>query len=434
MPRSVADPATYHEARCEVSDTVEFGGWRPPPRWVWAIVGVAAVAVLAGVAVGRAGPHRVAASSRSRPPSSLTLPSRGPRTQGAAFAAPWPTATGDCGAPVYLPQIHLAPQHARVHGTVLVGGTALRQVILGRTGYSALPGLQDRGLLVTKLVSGPGVDYAFVEPRCSGYLWVYRVLAGAAHRLGTTADNLLGGPRHAWAVTYRSHTVLAPLNGGRMVTLKRNTDPIADTAAGLVVLHSPDAGRASAVGLIDSNSGAPLRWAARGYPMGATGHVVLVSLPGCQVQVTDGARCALRSIDLMTRRPRATFVMPAGRVPVSDAVFSPNGTTAAFQLAWTGQDPRFATGPPFPSDVAVLHLDTGSLDIVPGLELPPGARAGLAFDSTGRWLLVTVSEGNRGELLDWRRGMPGPALVTSLPGPLMAAPPLLLTPSSWRSR
>ena len=245
-----------------MSDTVEFGGWRPPPRWVWAIVGVVGVAVLAGVVVGRAGPHRAAASSRSEPHSSAAWPPRGAHTPGAGSAAPWPSAPGDCGAPVYLPQIHLAPQHARIHGTVLVGGTALWQVPLSHAVYRALPGLRDQGLVVTKLVAGPGVDYAFVEPRCSGYLWVYRVLAGAAHRLGTTADNLLGGPRHAWAVTYRSHTVLTPLNGGRMVTLKRNTDPIADTAAGLVVLHSPDAGRANTAGLIDSNSGAPLRWAA----------------------------------------------------------------------------------------------------------------------------------------------------------------------------
>jgi hypothetical protein len=235
-------------------------------------------------------------------------------------------------------------------------------------------------------------------------------------------------------VTYRSHTVLTPLNGGRAVTLKKNTDPMADTTAGLVVLDSPGAGRAGTAELIDSNSGAPVRWVARGYPMGATSHVVLVSRPRCRVQVTDDARCALRSIDLMTRRPTATFVLPAGRVPVSDAVFSPNGATAAFQLARARQDPRWPIGPPFPSDVAVLHLDTGSLDIVPGLELPPGARTGLAFDGTGRWLLITVSEGNHGELLAWRRGMPGPALVARLPGPLIAAPPLLLTPSSWRSR
>jgi hypothetical protein len=54
----------------------------------------------------------------------------------------------------------------------------------------------------------------------------------------------------------------------------------------------------------------------------------------------------------------------------------------------------------------------------------------LAFDATGSWLLATVSEGDRGALLAWRQGMPGPALVTSLPGPLMAPPPLLPALSS----
>jgi hypothetical protein len=391
------------------------------------------VTVLAAAVVGRAGPHRSAASSGPARPSSPAAKSRGSHTHGAGSAAAWPSAVGDCGVPVYLPQIHLARQQAGAHGTVLVGGTALRQVILGRTGYSALPGLRDQGLLVTKLVRGPGADYAFVEPRCSGYLWVYRVLASAARRLGTTADDLLGGPRVAWAVTYRSHTVLTPLGGGRTLTLKRSTDPIADTATGLVVLHSPGAGRAPTAELVDPESGALLRRAARGSPVGAAGHVVLVSLPGCHAPRATRA-CALQSIDLTTGRPTATFELPAGRVPVSGAVFSPDGTAAAFQLARARQDPRFTTGRPFPSDVAVLHLDTGSLDVVPGLELPPGAGAGLAFDATGRWLLMTVSEGVRGELLAWRPGMPGPALVTTLPGPLMAAPPLLPAVSSWHSR
>jgi len=79
----------------------------------------------------------------------------------------------------------------------------------------------------------------------------------------------------------------------------------------------------------------------------------------------------------------------------------------------------------------VLHLHTGSRDIVPGIELPPLTRAGLTFDNTGRWLLTTVSEGKRGELLAWRQGMPGPALVTTLPGPLATDTPLLRT-SSWQ--
>lgn len=58
---------------------------------------------------------------------------------------------------------------------------------------------------------------------------------------------------------------------------------------------------------------------------------------------------------------------------------------------------------------------------MPGLELPPTTHAGLAFSATGNWLLVTVNEGDYGELLAWRPGMPGPVLVTTLPGPLAGA-------------
>jgi hypothetical protein len=312
---------------------------------------------------------------------------------------------------------------------VLVGGTALREVTPGGALTRPLPGLPGQGWVVTKLVSGPGADYAFVDPQCNGYLWVYRIVAGVAHRLGTAAFDLLGGPHDAWAVTYPRHTLLTPLNGGRKVTLKAGADPVADTAAGLVVAHHPRAGQPGTVELVDPHTGALVRRLGRGSPLGAAAGVALVSLPGCGAPPAN-PRCTLESVSLTTGRPTARFELPAGRVPVSDAVFSPGGTVAAFQLARARRDTRFTTGRPLPpADVAVLQLNTGRLDIVPGLELPPGTGAGLAFDTTGSWLLATVSEGDHGELLAWRHGMAGPALMTSLPGPLMAAPPLLLAPS-----
>jgi hypothetical protein len=48
-------------------EITEFGGWPRPPRWVWAVAGVAAVAVLAGVVVAHGGPHHASSSSRSTP-------------------------------------------------------------------------------------------------------------------------------------------------------------------------------------------------------------------------------------------------------------------------------------------------------------------------------------------------------------------------------
>ena len=415
-----------------MSDTVEFGGWPRPPRWVWVVAGVAVVAVLAGVVVARTGTRHAAVSSPSRSPraaASLVPRSRTP----AEPAARWPSAAAACGSTVELPQIHLARQHADIHGRVLVGGTGLRQVALGGAVSGPLRGLPGPGWLVTSVVAGPGAAYAFDVPcfSSSAHVRVYRIVAGAAHRLPITADALLGSPHHAWAVTYRAqHTVLTPPAGGRAVSFKSNISAVADTAAGLVLAAYHDsAGRPDTVELVDPKTGAVLRRLGGGSAMGAAGHVLLVSRHACAWPPAYGT-CTLESIDLTTGRPIATAELPAGRIPVwgdvPSPVFNPGGTLAAFQLARARPDSRFAAAAPGPpSDVAVLHLRTGRLDIVPGLELPPRTWAGLAFDATGSWLLATVGEGHRGELLAWRQGMPGPALVTRLPGPLLGPPPLL---------
>jgi hypothetical protein len=402
-------------------DVAEFGGWPRPPRWVWAAAGVAAVAVLTGLAAARSGPHD-AASSRTRS-----------RTLAAGAPAVWPSAAGACGSAAYLPLLHVDGYRAAVGAALVVGGTAVRQVTPGVVVSRPLAGLPGHGRLVTSLVAGPRGDYALDAPCGSsrGYLRVYRIVAGGAHPLGITADALLAGPQHAWAVTYLAqYTLLAPeltpLDGGRAAVLKTQTDPVADTAAGLVVVaYHERAGAPGTVELLDANTGALVRRLAEGSAIGAAGGVVLVGLPGCAAPAAHRT-CTLESIDLTTGRPVAAFPLPAGRVPVSGAVFSPGGTSAALQLARARQDPRVTTGVALPpADVAVLHLDTGGLDVVPGLELPPQTQAGLAFGATGRWLFATVSEGGHGELLAWRPGMPGPALVTRLPGPLVGAPPLL---------
>ena len=62
-----------------MKDTVEFGGWPRPPRWAWAIAGVAAAAALAAVVVARTGPHQSAAS-RSNSPTAVAAPGRGSGT------------------------------------------------------------------------------------------------------------------------------------------------------------------------------------------------------------------------------------------------------------------------------------------------------------------------------------------------------------------
>ena len=415
-------------------DVVEFGGWPKPPRWVWAVAGIAVVAVLAGVGAAHTGSRHTATSSPSRSQTRAAHPT--------PARPPWPSAAGACGSAVDLPRIHLVRQYPDVHARLLIGGTGLREVTLGGAVSGPLPGLPEHGRLVTNVVAGPGAAYVFDTPCTSSTasVRIYRIGAGGAHRLGVSADAVIGGPHHAWALSYRSSAVLtrvlSPLAGSRAVRFSSSTDPIADTAAGLVVVrYHPLAGQRHAVELVDPNSGAVLRRIGDGFPMGAADHVLLVSLHGC-VATPAHSTCTLESFNLSTGRLQATVKLPAGRMPtgggLSSPVFSPNGTLAAFQLARAGRDTPYATAfPGTPSDVAVVNLRTGKLDIVPGLELPPATWTGLAFDPTGRWLLATVSEGGHGDLLAWRPGMAGPALVTSLPGPFADAPPLLPAPSWW---
>ena len=171
-------------------------------------------------------------------------------------------------------------------GRVLVGGTGVRQVTLGGAVSGPLPGLPGHGQLVTTLVAGPGAGYAFDTPCFSSTASVrlYRIVAGAAHRLRITADALLGGPHHAWAVTCRPRAVrtLVLIPGGRAVTCNSNITPVADTTAGLVVAaYHPPASRRPTIKLLDPDTAAVLRRLGGGSPLGAADHVLLVSLQGC---------------------------------------------------------------------------------------------------------------------------------------------------------
>jgi len=85
-------------------DVTEFGGWPRPPRWVLAVAGVAAVAVLASVVVARTGLHHAAAS----PPTPATAPVPGSRTPAVESAARWwPSPPSSCGPAVSSPQMRL---------------------------------------------------------------------------------------------------------------------------------------------------------------------------------------------------------------------------------------------------------------------------------------------------------------------------------------
>jgi hypothetical protein len=183
-----------------------------------------------------------------------------------------------------------------------------------------------------------------------------------------------------------------------------------------VATTDPSTDAAPQLELDDVATGRRLRSLIAGTPMAAVGQTLLVQSNGCQ-NLASHEGCWISQINLSTGRTTAFYPIAAGRQPSVTAVLSSDRKVAAFQLVRAEPDPRFKqTRLIPPSDVAILHLETSRLDVVPNLELSPDASAGLALDATGAVVLAVVSLGDRLELLAWRPGMIAPGLVAQLAG------------------
>lgn len=83
-----------------------------------------------------------------------------------------------------------------------------------------------------------------------------------------------------------------------------------------------------------------------------------------------------------------------------------------------------------PSDIAIIDLDTGALDVVPGIELPAKMSPGLAFSADGRWLVIALNAGTNTRLLAWQHGLIDPYESTPVAGFVLGAPAIVVLPAT----
>jgi hypothetical protein len=394
---------------------------------VWQAAGLVALVAAGAYAAVRANQPGNASAGRSR--GTVASPTESPSPPA------WPHGSGACGWTAYKPLMSPQPLTERTGARVLVGGYGVRLVDADAGTARPVTGIpSDQQHVTSELVSAAGAVYA-LSARCDGTgSRVYRVENGTAHPVaGGSGGFLLAGPTRAWTVTYpddpTGRVVLGLLGTGRSLTLPPEADPRADTSAGLVVAvrhRNPISGRPPDVVVLDPATGRPVRGLGAGRTLAAHGTQILMLLGRCD-EGDAVPTCTVARVDLRTAQVLDRYPLPNGRAPVDAGTVSRDGRLVAFQLGRGHPDPRFDQGDPLPpSDVAVLHLDNGRLDIVPGLELAPKTSAGLVFTADGGWLFATVSDGDHAHVLGWHPGLGAPRAVARLSGPVAWAPPVVI--------
>jgi hypothetical protein len=201
---------------------------------------------------------------------------------------------------------------------------------------------------------------------------------------------------------------------------------VADSDAGLVVATIPPGPGSTPprIVVLDPATGRSLRSLGTGHPL-AAGRTDLLLMAGACTAGDAASSCTVSRVEIRTGRVHGRYPLPKGRVPVLPGSLSGAGDRVAFQLSRASIDARVDPDRPLPSEIAVLRLDDGQLESVPGLEMARGTGVGLVFAETGSWLFVSVSHGDHSHLYAWRSGVRAPVAIARLPGPVAGAPPLV---------
>jgi hypothetical protein len=245
-----------------------------------------------------------------------------------------------------------------------------------------------------------------------------------AVRLGDDASAVFSDGTSTWVVGFpssdRTSGYIRRLGYGRHVALPAGFGPNGVTG-GVVAgnLGSVAAGGGSVL-FVDAATGEIRANLGQGQVL-AVGAGVVVWTDPCDPISRRPCPAHWRSV----RGGRTSHYRLPRPTAFSSGVVSPDGRTVVFTLERANPDERYLEGHPFPpSEIAVLHLDTDRLELVPGVELPAKSAPGFAFTPDSRWLAITLNAGTRTRVLLWRPGLAHPYETASVPG-LALSPPAI---------
>ena len=375
-----------------MSETVEFGGWPRPPRWVWAIAAVATVAVLAGVVAARTGPHRA----------------------GPASAVTSPAAAGNGG-------LQMPPRKpARMAGLPLPRGVGLRLVLGGQrpawlwvaTGRTEpIRGLprRDNGYQLIRVAAGwaalpfpgNGVSCDDCAPRP---MPVYYFADGSreASRLGAAVFVAPAAATGAvWLVSYRAGAVMqatagtaqevsvsgAPLGPRRRLPRGYVIDQ--GTVAGLLLV--PELAPAGVVRYQLWQPGT--RRVSRSFP-----NAIAMSPGEIAWMSACAARCAVHVLNL-AGGPDRVIPLPEGSHAYQGA-FSPDGRLLALQVtARIG-----AGGRPAANRLVIADAARARLTAVPGTTIGAGIGVEFGWQPASGRLVADAALQDGWQVAVWRPG------------------------------
>jgi hypothetical protein len=397
-------------------------------RWIGGGAALVAVAIIGVQIVDEAG-----SPARSRPTASPA--SVGPNVP------PWPRGPSGCGS-VLLPIVASVPTRAGATGlTVLLGGDHLRRVRFDPGTVAVLRGVEPaNGESITQL-RGTSPSYAVLSS-CDPTedVALLRLGAGAPEPVDGVARlrNVIPAAGTAWAViagpTSTTGGTLRALDGPSTATsgvadvaTPRGFTPlgvIGSQYVGEQVLSGPFAGEdPPGVQIRALRNDAVSTRLGRGRVIAVTATGVLWLEP-----CTGGARarCTLRYRPLAARGTAWSVLLPAGQMPTARGVVSPDGGQVAFPVQGNRPDDRYPSDAP-PTSVAVLDTTSGSIELVPGVELPAAPVPGLAFSADG-WLVLALNNGPTTRLLAWRSGLARPFESTPVHAVANGRPPVIVVP------